>query len=534
MSATQRHRLTAADAHRFTTLRSYAQKLRSEATLRSYTQKLRPEATLRSYAQKLRSEATLRSYAQKLRPEATLRSYAQKLHSEARLRSYTQKLHPEATPRSYTQKLHSEATPRSYSQKLHSETTLRSYTQKLHSEARLRSYTQKLHSEATFRNYTQKLHSEATPRSYTQKLHSEKYHTAPRLTDPPRPLVDDGRDAPESSASDRAALKQRLSGLQQKCLEEDTVLSGKKSQLSEVERALEKLQQKKQESLWEIAQLRERTGRLERERNTLESLLSKAEEDCVRWDLQALQRDSDQTPALKAPDVSINERQQRAVVEPEQNTLRRSEEEERASHWALQLLHEVRRLQELLPVHRGPKELPQSPTVEEALWALRSVRQQLQSFQSLQLSDNHMYQGEPRCQKKQLWTEKDQQRLLQVHTAGQSGVQTQGTSAGVLARLKERLRDKDSELQQLQANMTQWKELTAHKIACKYEEQLSAELQRCKAKVLQSRNMLKAPAEGGHGGSEVELAPEGKLLRHIFSEVPELQRPPQPSSSTAV
>ncbi len=45
------------------------------------------------------------------------------------------------------------------------------------------------------------------------------------------------------------------------------------------------------------------------------------------------------------------------------------------------------------------------------------------------------------------------------------------------AALQERLLDKDSELREIQQSMTQWREETALKMAKKFEEELSRELE---------------------------------------------------------
>lgn len=49
---------------------------------------------------------------------------------------------------------------------------------------------------------------------------------------------------------------------------------------------------------------------------------------------------------------------------------------------------------------------------------------------------------------------------------------------GVAASLRKQLKAKDMELRQVQRSMGQWKEQTTARLACKFEEELTAELER--------------------------------------------------------
>lgn len=49
---------------------------------------------------------------------------------------------------------------------------------------------------------------------------------------------------------------------------------------------------------------------------------------------------------------------------------------------------------------------------------------------------------------------------------------------GAAASLRKQLKAKDLELRQVQRSMGQWKEQTAARLACKFEEELTAELER--------------------------------------------------------
>lgn len=49
---------------------------------------------------------------------------------------------------------------------------------------------------------------------------------------------------------------------------------------------------------------------------------------------------------------------------------------------------------------------------------------------------------------------------------------------GVAESLRKQLKAKDLELRQVQRKMGQWKEQTAARLACKFEEELTTELER--------------------------------------------------------
>ena len=53
-----------------------------------------------------------------------------------------------------------------------------------------------------------------------------------------------------------------------------------------------------------------------------------------------------------------------------------------------------------------------------------------------------------------------------------------GEGEGAAASLRKQLKAKDLELRQVQRSMGQWKEETVARLACKFEEELTAELER--------------------------------------------------------
>lgn len=58
------------------------------------------------------------------------------------------------------------------------------------------------------------------------------------------------------------------------------------------------------------------------------------------------------------------------------------------------------------------------------------------------------------------------------------GAEGGGGGGGVAASLRKQLKAKDLQLRQVQRSMGQWKEQTAARLACKFEEELTAELER--------------------------------------------------------
>lgn len=61
---------------------------------------------------------------------------------------------------------------------------------------------------------------------------------------------------------------------------------------------------------------------------------------------------------------------------------------------------------------------------------------------------------------------------------GGGGGEGEGRGGGTAASLRKQLQAKDQELRQVQRRMEQWKEQTAARLACKFEEELTAELER--------------------------------------------------------
>ncbi|CAK6966516.1 trichohyalin isoform X4 [Scomber scombrus] len=199
-----------------------------------------------------------------------------------------------------------------------------------------------------------------------------------------------------------------------------------------------------------------------------------------------------------------------------------AEQEQQLRHWAQELATECEHLH-LLVEQKGAKlstlQLPASPTVAEALTNLKTLRDQLNNLIS------HLYQKldsqrqttellrkdkerELSIQRKQLRMERDQaldslkERLIQEHIEELSSLNWAhmcdggGEGEGVAASLRKQLKAKDLELKQVQRSMGQWKEKTVARLACKFEEELTAELERKASKTQEGRQEKPERSEG--------------------------------------
>ncbi|XP_039875169.1 trichohyalin isoform X2 [Simochromis diagramma] len=182
-----------------------------------------------------------------------------------------------------------------------------------------------------------------------------------------------------------------------------------------------------------------------------------------------------------------------------------SEMGQQHQHWTEQLAAECQHLSLLVEQSRAKQsagKLPPSFTVAEAFMNLKTLRERLKAFISQlhqkldsQKQTNEQLRKEKEqelsIQRQQLRLERDQalnflkERLIQEHIEELSslkwvhmsdgGVQGGG---GVAACLRKQLKAKDSELRQVQRSMAEWKGQTAARLALKFEEELTAELER--------------------------------------------------------
>ncbi|KAF7665539.1 hypothetical protein LDENG_00140360 [Lucifuga dentata] len=212
------------------------------------------------------------------------------------------------------------------------------------------------------------------------------------------------------------------------------------------------------------------------------------------------------------------------------------------ARWAQELRAECQHLHLLLE-QSGDREsavqLPPSPTVAEAITNLKTLRERLkhlivhlhQELDSQKQTTVQLHKDKERelhIQRQQLRMERDhaldslKERLIQEHIEELSSLTRSHICdggdevAGVAASLRRQLEAKDVELRQVQRSMSQWKERTAARLACKFEEELIAELERCKAKLLKGRKTPKAQEERQRRPEEESRMKE-KDTQNLFS-----------------
>ncbi|XP_029137412.2 trichohyalin isoform X3 [Labrus bergylta] len=164
-------------------------------------------------------------------------------------------------------------------------------------------------------------------------------------------------------------------------------------------------------------------------------------------------------------------------------------------------------------------EITPSSTVAEALTNLQKLRERLKHLirhlnQQLDTQKETIEQlrkakeRELSIQRQQLRMERNQamdslkERLIQEHIEELSSLNVAHMcdggaegGGGAAASLRKQLKAKDVELRQVQRSMAQWKEQTAARLACKFEEELTSELERCKIKLLKGRKTSKTQEE---------------------------------------
>ncbi|XP_068461118.1 trichohyalin [Clinocottus analis] len=195
--------------------------------------------------------------------------------------------------------------------------------------------------------------------------------------------------------------------------------------------------------------------------------------------------------------------------------------EQQLGHWARELgaeCHHLHLLVQQTGAQQGSARLPHGPTAAEALTHLRTLREQLkhlinrlqQELDSQKESTEQLRKDKERelsTQRQQLRTDRDhaldslKERLIQEHIEELSALNWPhmcGGGAGlggVAESLRKQLKAKDLELRQVQRSMGQWKQQTAARLARTFEEELTAELERCRTKLLMCRNPSKSEEE---------------------------------------
>ncbi|XP_076587924.1 uncharacterized protein LOC143321450 isoform X2 [Chaetodon auriga] len=288
----------------------------------------------------------------------------------------------------------------------------------------------------------------------------------------------------------------------------------------------------------EVVELKTRKQELEsesraqqREQESLLAVICKSLKEEHQAELQKLQRQmaqESQRAALRLEQtVQLAEKEAdalRVMLEEKESSCSQitAELEQQLGHWAQELGAECQHLH-LLVEQSGAKQravqLPPSSTVAEALTNLRTLREQLkhvindlhqkldsQTQTTEQLSK--VKERELSIQRQQLRMERDQaldslkERLIQEHIEELSSLNWAhmcgggAEGGGAAASLRKQLKAKDLELRQVQRSMGQWKEQTAARLACKFEEELTAELERKTSKIREERQRKSERPEG--------------------------------------
>ncbi|XP_054867244.1 early endosome antigen 1 isoform X2 [Amphiprion ocellaris] len=300
------------------------------------------------------------------------------------------------------------------------------------------------------------------------------------------------------------------------------------------------MQQEKSKALvlqHQVVELNTRVQELEsescaqqREQESLLAVICKSLKEEHQAELQRSQRHmaKSQRAVLRLEqDVQLSVKETdrlRVMLEEKESSHHRitAEKEQQLRHWAQQLVVECQHLHRLVE-QSGAKQsagkLSPSLTGTEALAYLKTLREKLKHFishlhqelKSQKQTNEHLRKDKERelsIQRQQLRVERDQalnsikKRLIQEHIEELSSLKrahlTDGGAeggGGVAASLRKQLKAKDLELRQVQRSMAEWKEQTAARLACKFEEELTAELERCKAKLLRGRKASKSQEE---------------------------------------
>ncbi|XP_069577634.1 golgin subfamily A member 6-like protein 25 [Brachyistius frenatus] len=195
-----------------------------------------------------------------------------------------------------------------------------------------------------------------------------------------------------------------------------------------------------------------------------------------------------------------------------------AEMEQQLRHWAQQLGAECQHLHLLVEQSRAKQcsgESHPGLTVAEALADMRTLRERLKHFvshlhqelESQRQTNEQLRKDKERelsIQRQQLKVERDQalespkERLIQEYIEELSSLKMSDGGAeggGAATPLRKQLEAKDLELRQVERSMAQWKGQTAARLACKFEEELTTELERCKAKLLRGRKATKIREE---------------------------------------
>ncbi|KAK1892033.1 hypothetical protein KUDE01_007110 [Dissostichus eleginoides] len=297
---------------------------------------------------------------------------------------------------------------------------------------------------------------------------------------------------------------------------------GLESMRSEMQRERRKalaLQHKVVELKTSVQEMESESCAQQREQESVTSLMCQTLKEQHRAELQKMQRQMAQE-SQRAEKESDELRMMLGERESSHHQIT-AELQQRLRHWSQELRAETQHLQILLEQSGEGQSsvlLPHSPTAAEALINLRTLREQLkhlinhlqQELHSQKQTTEQLRKEKERelsIQRQQLRLDRDQaldslkERLIQEHIEELSSLNWPhmcdggADGGGVAASLRKQLGAKDLELRQVQRSMAQWKEHTAARLACKFEEELTAELERCKTKLLRGRKPSKSREE---------------------------------------
>ncbi|KAF3850811.1 hypothetical protein F7725_012583, partial [Dissostichus mawsoni] len=275
---------------------------------------------------------------------------------------------------------------------------------------------------------------------------------------------------------------------------------GLESMRSEMQRERSKalaLQHKVVELKTSVQEMESESCAQQREQESVTALMCQTLKEQHRAELQKMQRQMAQE-SQRAEKESDELRMMLGERESSHHQIT-AELQQRLRHWSQELGAETQHLQILLEQSGEGQSsvlLPHSPTAAEALINLRTLREQLKHLISHLQQELHSQkqtteqlrkekERELSVQRQQLRLDRDQaldslkERLIQCDGGADGG--------GVAASLRKQLGAKDLELRQVQRSMAQWKEHTAARLACKFEEELTAELERKPSKSREER-----------------------------------------------
>ncbi|XP_062874042.1 trichohyalin isoform X2 [Trichomycterus rosablanca] len=218
--------------------------------------------------------------------------------------------------------------------------------------------------------------------------------------------------------------------------------------------------------------------------------------------------------------------------------------------WAQDMHTECVYLHELLThssVSVDTKQLSHSVTVSEAVQVLQSLRKPLHHListlqnriTSLKTANQQLSADKERelhVQREQFTAEKEKtvnalkERLIQEHIEELSSLSRlrlheEDDGGGVAAGLRRQLQAKDEELRQVQRNMGQWKEKTTARLARKFEQELTSELERWKVDWLRRRKVSSTRSDQQRRQEQLELE-----MRHLTGSYGEITDTPASSA----